>query len=135
MRNRWFKLCALLQWLLAPLPGLLLLALFAMSLRATQLIGKMPEPSRDDPAQIGINDALYQMLYQVVGHLVEGTFYSLLLWLPVTIATLVLSYRDWSRRRSIRSLLWYGFLPIMLYLVAILLVLLEPTNRLGWYFD
>jgi hypothetical protein len=66
MKNRWFNLFAVLQWLLASLPGLLMLGLFAMSLRAAQLIGKMPEPSRDDPSQIGSNDALYQAFDQTV---------------------------------------------------------------------
>jgi hypothetical protein len=59
----------------------------------------------------------------------------LLFSVSLAIATLTLSYLHWSHHKTLRTIFFYGVLPILVYVLGFLLVLLEPTNRLGWYFD
>jgi len=136
--SAWLKVLlqviVILQWLIAWLPGLLMLALFGLSARATQLIGKLPHPSQDDPANIGTNDGMYQALYGLVDTLFGGVVYSLLPWLIGTIALIGLGIWHWKRNQA-RGWVRSGGVAIAVYFIGVLILWMEPTKRLGWWFD
>jgi len=128
------KAIVIIQWLIAWFPSLLMLALIGLSARATQLIGKVPQPSRDDPAHIGANDGTYQRLYELTDVLFKGVLYSLLPWLVGTIALVCLSIWCWKRNQS-RGWVRSGWVAIAVYFIGFLILWMEPTNLLGWWFD
>ena len=132
--NRLLKAIVILQWLIAGLPLWFTLALFGLSARAAQLIGKMPQPSQDDPARIGVNDGIYQMLYRLADVLFAGVVYSWLIWLIGTIALTFLGIWHWKRNQAKGWVRW-GWVAIAVYLIGFLILWIEPTNRLGWWFD
>lgn len=121
------------QCILAPLPGLLITALFALSARATALIGTLPLAFQNDPGHIGINDPIYQTWYGIADWLFLGTLFSAFLWFPSSLATAVLCLQAW--RNGQRRWPLIGGIAILTYLAGLLVIMFEPTNRLGWYLD
>jgi hypothetical protein len=132
--SRLLKAIVILQWLIAWLPLGFTLALFGLSTRASQLIGKVPLPFQDDPAHIGASDGIYKMLYRLADVLCTGVVYSVLIWLTGTIALTVLGIWHWKRNQAKGWVRW-GWGAIVVYLIGLLILCLEPTNRLGWWFD
>ena len=128
------KILVMVQWLLAPLPAALMLGLYALSNRGAQLIGKLPEASRNDPGQIGLQDSTYQMLYGWVNELLTGFIYSFLVWFPLSIATAALCVH-YRKQQKLRRWVWAGWVAIAVYVIGVLILWWEPTNRLGWFFD
>ncbi len=129
----FFQVVVWIYWLIAPIPGLLMLGLYAMSHRATELVGKMPQPSINDPAHIGANDGLYQSFYWLTDQLFVATAFSLLIWITFTPFILWRCRQCWIMRNRSQAIL--TLLPLAVYGIGLLLLIYEPTNRLGWYFD
>ncbi len=77
---------------------------------------------------------MFQMLSQLVSVLFTGVLYSLLIWLIGTIALTVLGIWHWKRNQSKGWVRW-GWGAIAVYLMGLLILSLEPTNRLGWWLD
>ncbi len=122
------------QWLLATIPNLLMASLFALSIRATQFLGKNPNPFDYDPGQIGREDALYQFWYATTDWLLALFILSLYVWLPWTIITVGVSIWQLTKGRS-QSWINSGVGAILVYLLGILLMMVDPNNHFGWYLD
>ncbi len=129
----FIQVAAWIYWVIAPIPGLLMLSLYAMSHRATKLIGKMPQPFINDPAHIGAEDRLYQSFYWLADQLFFATTLSLLIWITFTPLILWRCRQYWIMKNRSQAIL--ELLPLAVYGIGLLLLIYEPTNRLGWYFD
>lgn len=110
-----------------------MLSLYAMSQRATVLIGKMPQPFINDPGHIGAKDALYQSFYWLTNQLFMATLLSLLPWIILTPLILWRCRQCWVMGQRSRAVL--ELLPFIVYGIGLLMLIYEPTNRWGWYFD
>ncbi|PSN13453.1 hypothetical protein C7293_15850 [filamentous cyanobacterium CCT1] len=118
--------------MLAALPVLLLVSLWGMTARAGQLLGRFPHPFADDPYQFGADDRPYRAWVWLVDQSFSLTILSWLPWAGLVGLTLWCQWRYWSKGgRS--ALPW--LLPVGIYAIAHLVLLFEPTNRIGWYLD
>ncbi|TAD80404.1 MAG: hypothetical protein EA001_01055 [Oscillatoriales cyanobacterium] len=138
--NRWMNRpivrrgLTLVHWLLALAPLLLWMGLLGMLERATRILGKIPQPSINDPYQFGQADSLYQAWIHIAG---VGLWLVILSWLPwcvLTAVSILGHWRYWSKQEPQSVALW-RFGPIALYLLGNVALYLDPLNLLAWFLD
>ena len=123
-----------LHWGLAIQPALFFVGLVGMSERAAQLLGKFPKPSINDPYLFGKDDLTYQNWIRFANIFCQLFIISLIPWFCLTALTLLFHWRYWSKGES-NTIVWYRFLPIIVYILSVLIIIFEPTNRFGWFLD
>ena len=122
-RSHWLYITGIINIGLAMSPLLALLNLYAMSWRATILIGHWPQPLDDDPKWIGINDAIYNFLYAITDYSFGMVTFSLF----GGIAMALLLWSKYTERQ--KTWLVCGFIG------AWLIFFLEPSGRFAWIAD
>ncbi|MGG6294735.1 hypothetical protein ACQ4M4_09940 [Leptolyngbya sp. AN02str] len=124
----------LVHWGLAVMPTLFLIGLVGMTARAAQILGQFPQAYINDPYLFGQDDPTYYRWVEFAG---IGFGLMLLSWLPwciLTALTLLFHWRYWSKTEP-KAIALYRFLPIAIYVLMHVIILVEPTNRLGWFLD
>ena len=123
-----------IHWILAMIPLLFGIGLVGMTAHAARLIRKFPQPSIDDPYLFGQTDAMYQFWINWAQWFFSFTILSVIPWCCLTALTVLLHWRYWSKTETRRSSIWQ-FLPIAIYFLAIVILWVEPSDRIGWLLD
>lgn len=138
--KRWLQMRSVrrgvlvLHWVLALLPIGLWIGLVGMAARAAMLLGKVPQPSIDDPYQFGQTDAVYQGWIGFVEVSAYLALLSLIPWICLTALTVFAHWHYWSKDEG-RSTAGYRFFPIGLYFLAYILLILDPIELFAWFLD
>jgi len=126
--------CTVLHWVLALMPIALWVGLLGMAARATMLLGKVPQPSINDPYQFGQTDAIYQGWIRAVEISAYLAVLSVIPWLCLMSFSIFAHWRYWSKDEA-RSTAGYRFLPMALYLLAYILLVVDPLELFAWFLD
>jgi hypothetical protein len=104
-------------------PILLLAELYLFSWWVMPFIGHWPEPSVDDPKFVAMGNWLADTFYFFVEPFL----------LSVILAIIGFPVLTWLLRRVYPR--WWTIGLLCLFLLGLFLLVAEPTDRLGWYFD
>lgn len=130
----------ILQWALTLTPTVWLLTIFAESLRAKALVGKMPSryvALSEEAIQRLHQDWLFQTLKGAIAVTLWIATVSFILWIPITLAMADRTYRQARGHRLQKALkaVLYLLFHLTLFLLPLLIFLFEPTGRADWLFD
>lgn len=120
----WVKMASAAAMVLAVVAPLVpMAALYLLAFRGQDLIGHWPQPMRDDPKHIGLDDPIYQTLRAAV---IYGSCFAG--WGLATWGALLVHLR---RSLTTRRMLW----TIGLFLLSWLLFVADPGRRFEWWLD
>jgi hypothetical protein len=120
----WMKTASAAAVALAVVAPLVpMVALYLLAYRGQGLIGHWPQPMRDDPKHIGLDDPTYQMLRSAVIYASCFAGWGLATW-----GALLVHLR---RNLTTRRMLWLTGI----FLLAWLLFVADPGRRFEWWLD
>jgi len=122
--GKWrIRALILLHHVVAFFPALIIALVYALSWRAQLFIGSWPRPTFDDPKIIVSGDWLYELLYTLAWLLVLSVCFTI----PAFVYLTRVLWDKYPR-------LW-TFLLIVIFAVGIILLRLDPGQRIAWYMD
>jgi hypothetical protein len=118
------RVIELVAWLSSAYPAILVLILFGSWVVAWAVLGRQPNPYSDDPRTVTHLFAISHNIFFVMGVLFFPVGLAIL---PLVVLQLVNSFIRTPRRSIV-----FAFVPLLLWLLALVVLVCDPGSAVNW---